>query len=111
MLYLENNLTAHVFTPARVAVSSCSRRRRRSHWRTLVFTAISQEREAKIRRLVDSNIIGIFVWDLDGQIIEANDAFLRIVGYEREDLVSGRLRWRSLTPPEWREPTIDVWPT
>ena len=49
------------------------------------------EREAKIRRLVDANIIGIFIWDLDGRIIEANDAFLRMVGYDREDLVVGTL--------------------
>src|SRR5258708_2848919 len=55
------------------------------------------EREAKIRRLVDANIIGIFIWDFDGRIIEANDAFLRIVGYDREDLVSDRLRWTDLT--------------
>jgi PAS domain S-box-containing protein len=61
------------------------------------------EREAKIRRLVDANIIGIFIWDLDGRIIEANDAFLRIVGYDREDLVSDRMRWTDLTPPEWRD--------
>jgi PAS domain S-box-containing protein len=60
-----------------------------------------QNREAKIRGLVDANIVGIFIWDLGGQILEANDAFLRIVGYEREDLVSGRLRWTDLTPPEW----------
>jgi PAS domain S-box-containing protein len=39
--------------------------------------------------------------DLDGRIIEANDAFLRLVGYDREDIVSGRLRWAELTPPEW----------
>src|ERR1700687_836480 len=26
-----------------------------------------------------------------------------MVGYEREDLVSGRLRWRDMTPAEWRE--------
>ena len=62
-----------------------------------------QEREARIRRLVDSNIIGIFVWDLDDRIIDANEAFLRIVGYSREDIVSGRLRWRDLTPTEWRD--------
>jgi PAS domain S-box-containing protein len=62
-----------------------------------------QEREARIRRLVDSNIIGIFVWDLDDRIIDANEAFLRIVGYDRNDLVSGRLRWRDLTPAEWRD--------
>jgi PAS domain S-box-containing protein len=62
-----------------------------------------RESEAKIRRLVDANIIGIFIWDLDGRIIEANDAFLRIVGYDREDFVSGRMRWTELTPPEWRD--------
>ena len=62
-----------------------------------------QEREARIRRLVDSNIIGIFVWDLDDRISDANEAFLRIVGYGRDDLVSGRLRWRDLTPTEWRD--------
>ena len=58
------------------------------------------EREAKIRRLVDANIIGIFIWDFDGNILEANDALLRIVGYDREDLNAGRVRWRDLTPPE-----------
>ena len=62
-----------------------------------------RESEAKIRRLVDANIIGIFIWDLDGRIIEANDAFLRMVGYDREDLAAGRIRWTELTPPEWRD--------
>src|SRR5258708_33265650 len=60
-------------------------------------------REAKIRRLVDSNIIGIFIWDFDGRIVEANDEFLRMVSYDREDLVSGRIRWAALTPPDWRD--------
>ena len=49
--------------------------------------------EAKIRRLVNSNIIGIFIWNLDGRIVDANEAFLRIVGYGRDDLASGQLRW------------------
>ena len=44
------------------------------------------EREAKIRRLVDANIVGIFMWEMDGRIIEANDAFLRMIGYDRADL-------------------------
>src|SRR6266478_7972948 len=60
-------------------------------------------REAKIRRLVDANIIGIIIWDLEGGILEANDAFLRMGGYDREDLISGRLNRTDLTPPEWRE--------
>src|SRR5260370_5842766 len=57
------------------------------------------EREAKIRRLVDANIIGIFMWERDGRLLDANDAFLRMVGYDRKDLVSGRVRWSALTPP------------
>ena len=59
------------------------------------------EREAKIRRLVDSNIIGIMIGDARGHIIEANEAFLDLLGYGREDLVSDRIRWTKLTPAEW----------
>ena len=58
--------------------------------------------EAKVRRLVDSNIIGIVIWNVDGRIIDANEAFLRIVGYGREDLVSGGVSWREVTPDKWR---------
>ncbi len=58
--------------------------------------------EGKIRRLVDANIIGIFIWAKDGRIIDSNEAFLRIVGYDRDDLTSGRLHWTELTPAEWR---------
>ena len=62
-----------------------------------------REREARIRRLIDANIIGIFIWDFDGRIIEANDAFLTIVGYDREDLVADGIRWTDLTPSEWHD--------
>jgi PAS domain S-box-containing protein len=61
-----------------------------------------RESEAKIRRLVDSNIIGIFISGLQGRVLEANDAFLDLVGHDRDDLVSGCIRWTDLTPPEWR---------
>src|SRR5437763_2371872 len=64
-----------------------------------------EQREAMIRRLVEANIIGIFVWDAEGRILEANDAFLRLIQYDREDLVAGRVRWTELTPPEWRDDT------
>ncbi|MGH7828495.1 MAG: PAS domain-containing protein [Candidatus Binatia bacterium] len=58
--------------------------------------------EAKVQRLVEANIIGIVIWNLEGQIIEANEAFLRMVGYDREDLLSGRVSWREVTPDKWR---------
>ena len=61
------------------------------------------EREARIRRLVEANIIGIVIWNVEGRILEANEAFLNMVQYNREDLVSGQLRWTDLTPPEWRD--------
>jgi PAS domain S-box-containing protein len=103
VLYLENNLTAHVFTPARIMVLKLLASQAAMSLENTRLYGDLQEREATIRRLVDSNIIGIFVWDLDGRISEANEAFLRIIGYNREDLVSGRLRWKDLTPTEWRD--------
>jgi len=60
-------------------------------------------RDIKIRRLFDANIIGIIIWEVEGRILEANDAFLRIVGYDRDDLIAGRLHRTDLTPPEWRD--------
>jgi PAS domain S-box-containing protein len=60
-----------------------------------------REREARIRRLVDSNIIGIFLWDLRGAITDANDAFLKLIGYERSELLAGDVQWNRLTPPEY----------
>jgi PAS domain S-box-containing protein len=96
VLYLENNLASHVFTPARIAVLEVLASQ----------AAISLENArlySDLRRLVDANIIGIVIWDDQGRIIDANQAFLDMVGYAREDLVSGRLRWTELTPAEWRD--------
>ena len=58
--------------------------------------------EAKVRRLVEANVVGIVMWNLEGTVTGANDAFLRMVQYDREDLASGRVRWTDLTPAEWR---------
>jgi len=59
--------------------------------------------EAKIRRLVEANVVGIVMFTLDGGIIGANDGFLQMLQYDRADLASGRLRWTDLTPAEWRD--------
>jgi PAS domain S-box-containing protein len=56
--------------------------------------------EARLRRLVESSIIGVFFWDLSGTIQEANDAFLQIVGYTREEFDAGQVNWARLTPPQ-----------
>ena len=59
--------------------------------------------EKRLRRLAESNIIGLAVGDLNGKMIEANDAFLKLVGYSRQELASGTIRWDSLTPPEYSD--------
>jgi PAS domain S-box-containing protein len=59
--------------------------------------------EAKIRRLVEANVVGIVTWNLEGVLTGANEAFLRMVQYAREDLFSGGVRWTDLTPAEWRD--------
>ena len=58
--------------------------------------------EAKVRRLVEADVVGILMFNLEGAIIGANEAFLRMVQYSREDIASGRVRWTDLTPAEWR---------
>ncbi len=103
VLYLENNLTPNVFTPARLAVLKLLASEAATSLENTRLYSELKEREARIRRLVEANIIGIVIWMLDGRIVEANEAFLRIVGYGRDDLVSHRLRWTDLTPAEWRE--------
>jgi PAS domain S-box-containing protein len=77
-----------------------TRRRKAMEENTRLYSDL-QTREAKIRRLVESNIIGIMITDVGGQIIEANDAFLGMTGYTRGDLSAERMRWTDMTPAEW----------
>jgi PAS domain S-box-containing protein len=103
LLYLENTLASHAFPPDRIAVLELlAAQAAISLENTRLYTDL-REREAKVRRLVDSNIIGIYIWDFQGRIIDANDAFLDMVGYSREDLISGRLYYPALTPPDWND--------
>ncbi|HWX17497.1 MAG TPA: AAA family ATPase [Chthoniobacterales bacterium] len=101
VLYLENNLTPRVFTPTRIAMLKVLASQAAISLENTRLYGDLEEREAKIRRLVNANIIGICIWNVEGRIIEANEAFLCIVGYDREDLLSGRVSWREVTPDEW----------
>ena len=109
VLYLENNLTARAFAPAHIAVLKLLASQAAVALENTRLYHDGVEREAKIRRLVDANIIGIFIWESEGQIFEANDEFLRMVGRDRQDLVAGRLGWTDLTPPEWRKRHDEFW--
>jgi PAS domain S-box-containing protein len=103
VLYLENNLTPRVFPRERITVLKVLASQAAISLENSRLYRDLADREGKIRSLVDANIVGIFVADIEGQIFEANDAFLRILGYDRDDLALGRVRRTELTPPEWRE--------
>ncbi|MFL5813507.1 MAG: ATP-binding protein [Bdellovibrionia bacterium] len=61
-----------------------------------------RKREAKYRRVIDANMIGHFFANLKtGRISDANDYFLQVIGYTRDDLVNGRIDWFKMTPPEY----------
>ena len=70
-------------------------------------TAAVLTTEARARRLIESNLIGIVVADARGAIVEANDVFLGIVGYTRQELAQGLLNRDALTPAEFRP--MDAW--
>src|SRR5580658_7938380 len=103
LLYLENNLTPHVFTPERITVLKVLASQAAISLENSRLYRDLANREGRIRRLVDANILGICLWSLEGVIVGANEAFLRMLQYGREDLVSSRVRWTDLTPAEWRE--------
>jgi PAS domain S-box-containing protein len=57
--------------------------------------------EARFRWVVDSNAQGVMFWNTSGEITGANDAFLQLTGYTREDLDAGHMNWEAMTPPEF----------
>jgi PAS domain S-box-containing protein len=65
-----------------------------------------RERESFLGHLRDANVLGILVAD-ESRVLDANDAFLELVGYTRDDLEAGRIDWRGMTPDEWL-PQADV---
>jgi PAS domain S-box-containing protein len=109
LLYLENALASHVFTPGRARLLELLGSQAAISLENSRLYGDLQEREAKVRRLVDSNIIGVCVFDIDRRIIEANDAFLNLVGYSRDDVILDRLSFTGLTPPERTGAEVRLW--
>ncbi|MCX5994060.1 MAG: PAS domain S-box protein, partial [Chloroflexi bacterium] len=61
-----------------------------------------KESESRLHRFYESGLIGVLYWNMNGQIVDANDKFLAIIGYSRDDLANGRINWIDMTPPEYR---------
>jgi PAS domain S-box-containing protein len=105
VLYLENNLAPGVFSSDRITVLKVLVSQAAISLENTRLYRDLEDREAKIRRLVDANILGIATWNTDGAILGANEAFLRMVQYDHEDVAAGRVRWWDMTPADWRERT------
>lgn len=58
--------------------------------------------EVRSRALFESGLIGVIVWNVNGGVTAANDKFLDMLGYDREDLRAGRIDWIEATPYEYR---------
>ena len=115
-LVLEHRLGTHAFTAAHASVLGMLAAQAAISLETAgLYTALKQENEqrrraeaaslqwqARITRLVDSNLFAVRITDLDGRILDANDAYLAIVGYTREEMRAGLLTTELLTPPEYR---------
>ena len=69
--------------------------------RDITAEELLARRADELGRLTDSGILGVLHWDAEGRISDANDALLQMLGYTREELQSGRLRWIDITPPEF----------
>ncbi|WFU84399.1 AAA family ATPase [Bradyrhizobium sp. CIAT3101] len=102
-LYLENNLTPSAFAPGRMTALRLLASQAAVSLENSRLYGDLQKQEAKVRRLVEANIIGIVFFELDGRITEANDTFLRMLGIDRKELMSGRVAWTDYIPPEWRD--------
>lgn len=63
-----------------------------------------RQSERRFRRLVESNIVGVILADAE-RILDANDLFLNMVGYSRQELTAGQLSWRAMTVPESADAT------
>jgi PAS domain-containing protein len=66
-----------------------------------------RESEERLRRAIEIETVGVIFFKTDGSITNANDAFLRMSGYSREDLMEGLVRWDEMTPPEYT-PGVDA---
>ncbi len=101
LLYLENNLATHAFTPDRVQVLEVLAGQAAVSLENSRLYSDLRETHARVQRLVEADIIGVFFWNLSGRVTEANDAFLGMLGYNRQDLLSGAVDWAAMTPPEY----------
>ena len=114
LFYAADLATMHVLPVVSAMEEAMTALHRNLNWLVILFAVICisigfiellvelQRRESRVRRLIDANLVGIFIWGPSGRLVEVNEAFFRLTGYSRDDLFSKRLGWTELTPAEAR---------
>ncbi|MDX2094009.1 MAG: AAA family ATPase [Kofleriaceae bacterium] len=102
LLYLENELAYGVFTPQRIVSSEILLAQAAISIENARLYSVLRDSQAKLKRLYDSNIIGVVFCGIDGSIQDANDYYLDMIGCTRVELENGTVRWDEITPPEYR---------
>jgi PAS domain S-box-containing protein len=59
--------------------------------------------EERLRRVLETDAVGVMFFDATGTLVDANDVFLRMTGYTREEVKARELTWRRMTPAKWVE--------
>ena len=67
----------------------------------VVAERAKEDTERRLRRVLETDAVGVIFFDYNGTVVGANDVFLRLTGYTKHDAESGELTWRKMTPPEW----------
>lgn len=72
-----------------------------------VAEPLLQEAERRLQRILEADAVGVLFFDLgSGVLLDANDAFLKMSGYTREDIRSGQLDWQTMTPHDWYDASV-----
>lgn len=103
VIELKTVVQSGVFAIASILISYLNESRLNAKRRAEANFKAWRNSESQFTHIKESNIIGIFSANFEGSITSANDAFLQMLGYTREDLLAGRIRWDRMTPPEYQQ--------
>lgn len=68
---------------------------------------IAKSSQNKFKKIFDSQMIGMILFNYDGLIVEANQSFLNMLGYSRQDILQKKLKWNEITPSAYQKITTD----
>jgi len=66
-----------------------------------------RENNTRLQKVLEVETVGVMFWDLaTGCMTDANETFLKMMGYSRREVEERQLTWQKLTPPEYVEVSL-----